>query len=261
MIIRGLLSFSMMLCFMTCAHATTVEHVLWDKTPIRITLPLNQERLVRFPFPITIIDSELDEDVQVMKIQEALYFTAHKPFKSKRLVVQLMPQGEAIVLSLSASEEINHTSAIQVLTEDKPDESEPHPTATQGSDINAVTLTRFAIQSLYSPERLLVTPSEVSRTPMQTHKHIVLVYGASISANPLLSWRANDLYVTAIELKNELNKEVTLDPRQLLGNWQTATFYPTNTLTPRHHKQTTTVFLTSNRPFGEALKDSREFVR
>ena len=258
---KPILNLVLMVFCMKLSFATPVEHVLWDKTPIRITLPLNQERLVRFPMAISIVDSELDDNVAVMKIQDALYFNAHAAFTNKRLVVQLMPEGEAIVLSISATDEAKDIARIDVIVEDTKDESEPHPTNTTSSDMNAVTLTRFAIQSLYSPDRLLVTPPEVSRTPMQTHRQITLVYGASVTAKPLISWRAQDVYVTAVELKNELNKELTIDPRQLLGNWQTATFYPTNTLKPRHIKATTTVFLTSSRPFGEALTDSREFVR
>ena len=250
---------ALMLFCMGSVIAAPVEHVVWDKTPIRITLPLNQERLIRFPLAVSIVDSELDEQVGVMKIQDALYFNAHAAFANKRLVVQLMPNGEAIVLSLSASEEAGNTTPIDIVIEERKDDDKPAPTTS--SDINAVTLTRFAIQSLYSPERLLVTPPEITRTPMQTHRHITFVYGASITAKPLISWHANDLYVTAIELKNDLNKPVIIDPRQLLGNWQTATFYPTNTLAGRHHKETTTVFVTSSRPFGDALQDNREFAR
>jgi integrating conjugative element protein (TIGR03749 family) len=260
MTIKKILCFSLVLC-MKLSFAGSVEHVVWDKTPIRIKLPLNQERLIKFPMAISIVDSELDESAGILKIQDTLYFNAHAAFSNKRLVVQLMPQGEAIVLNLSTNEEISDTTPIEILMAENNDEAQSSPSTIKSSDINAVTLTRFAIQSLYSPERLLVTPAEVSRTPMQTHRNITLIYGASITAKPLLSWHADNLYVTAVELKNELNKEVTIDPRQILGDWQTATFYPTNTLKARHNKETTTLFLTSNRPFGEALSNSREFVR
>lgn len=128
-------------------------------------------------------------------------------------------------------------------------------------DLNAISLTRFAIQSLYSPARLLVTPPEIMRTPMQTHRHITLVYGASMTATPLIAWKGGDLYVTVIELKNDLNKPVDVDPRQFLGHWQTATLFPTNHLQARGHANTTTAFVTSDKPFGEALLQNKEFVR
>jgi integrating conjugative element protein (TIGR03749 family) len=253
------LCLTLMLFCMTSLFASSVEHVIWDKTPIHITLPLNEERLIRFPNAISVVDSELDEHVSVMKIQDALYFNAQATFENKRLVVQLMPNGEAIVLSISAKKDAKNATPIEVVLEPRDNTDTPNPSPS--TDINAITLSRFAIQSLYSPERLLVTPPEITRTPMQTHHHITFVYGASITATPLISWHANDLYVTAIELKNNLKKPVIIDPRQLLGHWQTATFYPTNTLLGSAHPETTTVFVTSSRPFGEALMDTREFVR
>ena len=256
---KNIICSALMLLCMQCTMASPVEHVVWDKTPIRITLPLHQERLVRFPLAVSIVDSELDDLVSVMKVQDALYFNAHKAFTNKRLVVQLMPYGEAIVLSLSASDDASNATPLAVVMAESDEADKPTPA--KSTDINAVTLTRFAIQSLYSPERLLVTPTEITRTPMRTRRHITLIYGASIAAKPLISWHANDLYLTAIELKNELNKSVIIDPRQLLGSWQTATFYPTNTLGSRSSHDTTTVFVTSSRPFGEALLDNKEFVR
>src|SRR3989338_7757439 len=77
------------------------EHVVWDKTPIHINLSLNQERLVRFPQAIQIIESEAGDKVSVLKIQDALYIKAKEAIDKKRLLVQLMPQGEVIILSLS----------------------------------------------------------------------------------------------------------------------------------------------------------------
>lgn len=249
------------------ADAKDVQHILWDKTPIYITLPLNKERLIRFPFAISIVDSELDEDVGVLKIEDALYLNPHKAFDNKRMVVQLMPQGEAIVLNLSATKDALDTTSIEVLMgeeEGAANDKEPNQvesTDVVNSDINAVSLTRFAIQSLYAPARLLVTPTGVRRTPMLAHRTDAMVYGASVTARPLISWYGGQLYVTAIELKNELNKSVIISPQQLIGDWQTAAFYPTNTLSARGKNDTTTLFVTSQVPFGEALAASREFVR
>jgi len=91
MIFKQAICCTLMVLCITLSYAAPVEHVVWDKTPIRITLPLNQERLVRFPLAVSIVDSELDDNVGVMKIQDALYFNAHAAFTNKRLVVQLMP--------------------------------------------------------------------------------------------------------------------------------------------------------------------------
>ena len=273
-----------LICASSASVSQSVEHAVWDKTPLRITLPLNEERLIRFPLAVSIVDSELDESTGVMKAQDTVYFNAHKAFKNKRLVVQLMPEGEAIILSLSASADAANTTPVEVVMADNDHEYRQDeapaidapkkairtassvratlaPNTPPSAHINPVSLTRFAIQSLYSPARLLVTPEGVARTPMRTHRNITLVLGASVSATPLISWRGEDVYVTAIELKNQLNKPVEVRPQMLLGDWQTATFYPTNTLSPRGGADVTTVFVTSSKPFGEALADNREYVR
>lgn len=241
--------------------AFDAEHVLWDKTPIHLTIPLNAERLIHFPQAISIVDNEAGDKVAVLKIQDALYLKANVAFENKRLLVQLMPQGEVIILNISANEKMAISQPVEILLENKEEANPNQPETASNFDINAISLTRFAIQSLYAPQRLLVIPEGVGRVPMQTRKQISLIYGASMESRPLISWHGGAFYVTAVELKNLLNKEVIVDPRRMLGNWQTATFYPTNTLAPRGKEDTTTVFLVSDRPFNEALASGREFVR
>lgn len=241
--------------------ALDAEHVLWDKTPIHLSISLNEERLVHFPQAISIIDNEAGEKIAVLKIQDALYLKGKESFDNKRLLVQLMPQGEVIILNLSANEKITANKPVEILLENKEESNNNQSETANSFDINSITLTRFAIQSLYAPQRLLVIPEGVGRIPMQTRKQISLIYGASMESRPLISWHGGAFYVTAVELKNLLNKEVVVDPRCMVGNWQTATFYPTNTLAPRGKEDTTTVFLVSDRPFNEALATGREFVR
>ena len=131
----------------------------------------------------------------------------------------------------------------------------------QSYDMNAVTLTRFAIQSLYAPKRLVNTPEGVYRAPMETEKHIPLFYGASIDAMPLASWRAGALYVTAIELKNLTTHYITIDLKQLRGHWQTAALYPSHQLKSREAHETTSLFLISDKPFQTTLTQNQGFVR
>lgn len=247
------------------------EHIVFHKAPIEIRLPIKQERIIVFPKAITIVDSNLGNHVGLMKVQDALYLNAQDAFVSKRLVVELMPTGEVIVLNISAKEDYTAVSPIEIVFEKQAlsksyAEGEQADSAEEASEqksveFNPIFLTRFAIQSLYSPARLLQTPFGISRTPMQTHKTVSMVYGASVIARPLISWKGGDYYVTAVELKNMLNKLVVLDPKKLIGSWQTAAFFPTNTLKARGDEDTTTVFVVSDRPFGQALNQTLEFVR
>ena len=54
------------LCLVVCVillsqagFALNTAHVVWDKSPIGLNLPLNQERTVLFPRPVKIVSNEL----------------------------------------------------------------------------------------------------------------------------------------------------------------------------------------------------------
>lgn len=128
-------------------------------------------------------------------------------------------------------------------------------------DINEVTLTRFAIHSLYAPKRLLSTPEGVYRVPMETEKHVPLFYGASLDAMPLASWRAGTLFITAVELKNLTSRPINIDLKQLRGHWQTAALYPSQKLKPRDAHETTSLFLISDAPLSAARTQNKGFIR
>ena len=77
-----------------------------------------------------------------------------------------------------------------------------------------------------------------------------LVHGGAVEAVPLVGWRSNGLYVTAVKLSNRTSSAQTLDPRELKGEWATATFQHHRLLPKGDEADTTAVYLISKRPFG-----------
>ena len=63
--ILKIILFSALFCSQTLM-AANAEHVLWEKAPIRIQLPIGEERIVSFPAPISIVDSELEDKEGVL---------------------------------------------------------------------------------------------------------------------------------------------------------------------------------------------------
>lgn len=249
---------SLGLSFISSSYALQSEHLLWEKVPLSIELPINKERLLHFSKTIKIIDQQLSPHLEVLKVQGSLYLKAKEAIKESRLIVQLQPEGEVIILNLKANEKANNTNPIEITME----ESNPEQaSASSHYEYNAIQLTRFAIQALYAPERVREIPEGVYRSPMQTHKNIPLFYGASIEAHPLASWRGGSLYVTAVELKNLLNKEVALHFEDLMGHWQTASFYPKSILAPRNQHESSMVFLVSEQAFAPSLTAQARFSR
>jgi integrating conjugative element protein (TIGR03749 family) len=126
--------------------------------------------------------------------------------------------------------------------------------STESPKISLIALTRFAVQQLYAPKRLLVTPPSIYRVPMHAYKSVDLVRDGSLMAMPLASWQGGDHVITAVLLRNQLPNPLTVRPQQLCGHWQTATIFPQATLGPRGEvTDSTTVFLVSHRSFAESL--------
>ncbi|KTC66362.1 integrating conjugative element protein, PFL_4704 family (plasmid) [Legionella adelaidensis] len=247
------------LCFViNVSYALEKEHLVWEKIPLTIQLPINQERLVQFPQAIKVMDQQLGSNVEVLKVKDSLYIKAKEAFTEGRLIVQLLPDNEVIILNLKSDEKLKNANPIEIVVDTV---EEKVGTTSSQYEYNAIQLTRFAIQSLYSPERVLEIPEGIHRTPMQTHKTVPLFYGASVEAHPIASWRGGELYVTSIEVRNLLSKSVHLQFTDLIGHWQAASFYPTNELMPRNQHETTTVFLVSEQPFSSALTQQPRFNR
>ncbi|HAT9314926.1 TPA: TIGR03749 family integrating conjugative element protein [Legionella pneumophila subsp. pneumophila] len=246
------------LSVMHIGYALQSEHLVWEKVPLTIELPLSKERLVQFPQAIKVIDQQLSNNLDILKVKGSLYLKAKEPFKDSRLIVQLVPDGEVVILNLNANKKAINTTPIEILIDDTKTSQKAD---SSHYEYNAIQLTRFTIQALYSPERVREIPEGIYRTPMQTNKTIPLFYGASIEAHPLASWRGGNLYVTAVDLKNLLNNPVKLQFSKLMGHWQTASFYPKSELSPRNQHESTTVFLVSEQPFTAALTQQVRYSR
>ncbi len=262
------------------ANATSNdEHIVWVKTPINFVVPLNHQRMLSFPNRVQVDNNNPDlttDKVTIYNNAGTLYVTAHKVFKPILLQIKLMASGEVVLVYLSSSANVEDNHPLDVVIPSispsayNAGKNQQKPTVT----INDVSLLRFAVQQ-FGVKRLASQPNNISRTPMYTHKAINIYYGDAVEGFPLISWRAGDLYVTAVQLKNTTDQMIQLDPRKLIGHWQAAGFYrfdamktltvpvvPFNTLTPRGSKRDfTLLFVVSSRPFGESLSALNPFVR
>lgn len=239
------------------------EHVSWDKKPIDIVLPVGKEKLVTFPGPVEFgydVNKLPDDALTVQNNNSTLYLTAKNTFAPQRVQVRLSNTNKIVLLNLSAKNNASttpiiisttdntrfvETSKVSSLAIENPEPSKP---------ISMANLTRFAVQSLYAPKRLLPQSSAIFRTSMQAYKTEPLLLDGSVIAQPDASWRSSRLYVTAVLLRNQLSHSQLLDPRVLCGQWRAATFYPRNQLAAKGSTNDYThVFLVSDKPFGKAV--------
>lgn len=242
------------------------EHVIWERQPIEFIVPTNQERIITFPGPVELhnLSQDLTTDkVSILNNDGSLYIKAKKAFDPIRVAISLKTTGQVILIDISSKTGADNLPLeVLFLKKESKDTGEGIKKCEGGTtaSINYTLLMRYAIQHLYSPERLIEDNPSINRTPMFTTKSVSLVYGSSILTMPLTSWRGGDLYVTAVLLKNTLCERIHLSPLKLKGQWLAATFYPTNFLTKKgtlHDR--TTLFLVSDRPFNESLEAMRGY--
>lgn len=251
-------------------------HVSWKGDPITIDLPIGKEKRILFPTHVT-FDAKgalTTDEVRIINNDKSLYLTALKPIPATRIYVTLQDTNEVVLIDIATSDKADNANTIVDIQQNNTNqpavkatvnnnqttsnEMAEDPKAIAVSDNDAyVTLTRFAWQQLYAPERLLSNPLGIMRAPMHTQKFLSnLIYGDKVVAHPVVSWVYNTTYITAIELRNKypLPTRINLE-RDLCGDWQAATLYPRHDLKPAGDKSSdsTMLFLISAKPFGDSM--------
>jgi integrating conjugative element protein (TIGR03749 family) len=176
---------------------------------------------------------------------------AQAPFDSSRLMVRELDSGRIYLFDVTAVEEGGAGPPIQIFVTG--DSGAANDLAIGNNDPvrsqpSYIQLTRFAAQQLYTPSRLVKDRAGIVRVPVKRDV-VDLLHGGTVEATPLVAWRANGLYVTAVKLTNRTEQAQTLDPRDLRGAWLTATFQHYRLLPMGNEADTTAVYLISARPF------------
>ncbi|MCP4968159.1 MAG: TIGR03749 family integrating conjugative element protein [bacterium] len=234
------------------AESDTFERIEWKKAPIRLELVVGQEQRIEFPDSVKVgVPASVQGLLRTQSVNGTVYLLAHASFESNRLMVRELDSGYIYLFDVTATEEgdASHPIQIYVAGTSKPDKD----SATASSDAGQVQpgyiqLTRFAAQQLYAPSRLLKDSPGIVRVPV-SRDPVDLLHGGTVEAIPLVAWRSNGLYVTAVKLTNRTNQAQTLDPRDLRGSWLTASFQHHRLLPNGDEADTTVVYLISARPF------------
>ncbi|MGY6275080.1 TIGR03749 family integrating conjugative element protein [Methylomonas sp. MgM2] len=266
-----------LLCFgIGCSQPTWadtgVERLFWDKVPLRITLPVGQERLVSFPGDVRVgIPQPLASKLRTQSHAGTIYWLAKEVFEPQRIEVRDLKGQGIVLIDLSAGQSPGlPDNPIEILF--KPGQPSPvvgllsadsdstpatgkqkSKQGKQSKTAGLVALTRFAAQQLYAPARLLKANPAIQRVSVSQTPIEHMLRGESLKATPMASWRSGKLYVTALEIKNTGPDPIDLDPRQLRGQWRAATFQHSHLHPAGSEADTSAVYLVSDRPFHEAL--------
>ena len=181
-----------------------------------------------------------------------VYWLAQQPFPPTRILVRALDDGQVYLLDVGASPEGGSASPMEIALPRQPAAASIDPAPTGPSTHGYVSLTRFAAQQLYAPQRLQTPLPGVVRVPVPD-KPVALVRGGAVEAVPLASWRSGFRYVTAVKLTNTSVEAQELLAHGLRGEWLAATFQHHRLLPVGDEADHTVVYLISDRPFSGLL--------
>jgi len=223
--------------------AQAVEILHWQRLPLSVPLIVGQERIVFVDRNVRVgVPASINGRLRVQSAGGAVYLRASEPIEPTRLQLQDADTGALILLDISA----------RAASEGEP-ELEPvrivEGEATSGSTAQLpprqtpipVVLTRFAAQNLYAPLRTIEPVPGIMRVNLRRDLTLdTLLPTLPVQATPLVAWRLENQWVTAVRLTNTSDDWITLDPRLLQGDFLTATFQH-HTLGPNGTPEDTTV--------------------
>ncbi|WP_397458523.1 TIGR03749 family integrating conjugative element protein [Pseudomonas asplenii] len=232
-----------------------VEIVRWERLPLSVPLQVDEERVVFIDRSIRVgMPLSLQGKLRVQIAGGALYLLASETIGPSRLQLQDTNDGTLILLDITAEPAKpgeTPLEAIRIVDVDQRSTEAPENAPSPTTPL-PVALTRYAAQSLYAPLRT-VEPV-LGLGPAALHRKLnldTLIPGLPLSCRALAAWRLADLWVTAVRLGNTSPHWLSLDPRQLQGDFVSATFQHPD-LGPKGESTDTTVLYLVTRGHGLA---------
>lgn len=267
-------SMSMSLSSVALAEAETrsgMETLVWNRAPLRIALPVNQDRRVDFPCEVVayVPDAVADKLTITATLEGSLFWRATAAFKTERMIVTDKSGRIQWLLDVSADPKApQHTLVIRdsrvpqsdrdSLTQIGHDQTVSSAMALDtGQLLDEVDLIKVAARQFYGPSRLAVLPPGVSGA-MVPDEAVDIYRGGGLSTVIKGQWRVSswegELYVTAVLVSNRSMLEARPDPRRVKGNlsaiaMQHAWLAPAG----RYPQDTTVWYLVSERPLQEMM--------
>ena len=262
-----------------CNFAHAVEIQRWERIPLALPLVVGQERIVFVDQNVRVgLPRHLVDKLRVQSTGGTLYLLAKEPIEPTRLQLQNMSTGEIMLVDIIATPGKANQPALEPikivagdnsaarygqLSPKAEDSKAANRSTEQNSDAAApaqretplpVVMTRYAAQMLYAPLRTVEPVPGIAQVNLKRNMDLTtLLPTRPVEARALGAWRLEDLWVTAVKLSNTSSQPVALDPRDLMGDFVTATFQHPYLGAKGDASDTTTVYLVTR---GHGLAES-----
>ncbi len=242
------------------AQATQI--LRWERLPLALPLVVDQERVVFVERNVRVgVPASLGNRLRVQSAAGAIYLLASEPIEPTRLQLQDADTGTVMLLDIAAEpaqagqpplEPVRIIEAASATAAAETDDGSATAAPPVRATPQPVILTRFAAQNLYAPLRTVEPVPGVTRATLRRDLPLdTLLPSLPLQAHALAAWRLDDLWVSAVRLRNSAAQWLELDPRALQGHFLTATFQH-STLGPSGTPEDTTVVYLVTRGHGLA---------
>lgn len=247
------------LVFLPLSSAVAVEILRWERLPLAVPLQVGQERVVFIERNVRVgLPASLQGKLRVQSAGGALYLLASEAIAPSRLQLQDADDGTLILLDIAAEPVANGQPALEPVRIFETSRLAPR----DSEEVSAsrpipptplpVALTRYAAQSLYAPLRTVEAVPGLDAVSLPNDLKLdSLLPELLLSYRALAAWRLEDLWVTAVCLRNRSAIWIELDPRRLQGDFISATFQHPD-LGPQGEAADTTVLYLVTRGHGLA---------
>ncbi len=257
------LTISSLLSISAYSSIDNIERIPWNYEPIRISIPVGQERRIEFPESVNVILKKRLMDKSTVKVlgEGIVYWRSNAPFSSTRIDVTTN-SGYTYILEVEGIDTKGATHAIRIIDDRYP--SEEISKSKIGGVIGVprggydyAQVQRMIAHKVLSqvPKRVGIELPGVVPVPISSDK--VLMYKTGeFTALPMTQWKApepNSFYVTAIKLVNKTSDYVKFDPYYILGNFEVVTPLHTEAYPKGHDRDTMVILMVSKSTFMEAL--------
>jgi integrating conjugative element protein (TIGR03749 family) len=252
---------SLLLCILPVA-ARAVEILQWQRLPLAVPLHVDQERVIFVDQNVRVgLPRSLQGKLRIQTSNGAIYLRASETIEPTRLQLQNVSTGELILMDIAATPapngaELEPVKIVRAESPASPDKSvaEPEPPVPPRQTPIPVVLTRYAAQSLYAPLRTVEPLPGVSQVRVNPTLDLTTLLSAlPVRTSTLGAWQLEDFWVTAVQLRNMSSSRLTLDPRELQGNFIATTFQHHTLEQQGKPADTTVVYLVTR---GHGLGDS-----
>ena len=260
---------SCLLCSLALFSAgeSNEQVLVWKGTPLVVHTKTGSDQLLVFPYDVN-IDVPLSVASKLTSFMTRPGYWIISPgesFSPSLLRVSKKDGAAVMILRLKASPDgsnktVKIVDGLEKAVPQKNTGSRVLANNPPGQVPPRIILARHAAQSLYAPDRLIPENTEIFRAPVahiQVDAYLLRSQkGEHFTLKVIAGWRGFGYYLTAIEMVNQSDFRVDLDPRMVrFGGFHGVLFQHQYLTRSGSHEDRTTMYLLSEDPFEQALSE------